>query len=269
MAEDELGFSIFERKSKGVTPTFLGNEFLRASEEFLQKVDTLKNLSQDKIKEDAATGVLTIYATNSIWGKKYSDIIQEFSRQYPNVSIRLKEQDFHVNKESFHTNEAVLAITLNIVDKQKSATFFPEEGFKFFPAYLVKPVVYAQKDSYFAMKHRSTSFNNLLHENLLVYSNNSSSEFHSVKYMFSHVGKPNIKYEISNLDTYFDLLNSGSCIAVGAVQNINTKLANDDIVMIPIREERKFYIGILVSTLKKRHPLEEKFLNFYLQKYRS
>ena len=132
--------------------------------------------------------------------------------------------------------------------------------------YEVRPVVYARSDSYFAKTYKSTSFKSLLTEPLVVYSTNCAPICSSIRRMFAPYGAPNIKYEVSNLQTYDDLLKNGDCIAIGAIPP-KTPLTRAGLTIIPIRDKRLFQIGAIVSRQRPLDPIEEAFLQFYAQMY--
>lgn len=266
LIEDELGFQLFERKSKGVTPTLEGTEFLKLAENFLTHTHQLQQKYQQTQSAQSLIGILTLHTPNNIWGEKYSRIIQAFSHLYPQIRIQLDEADYHDILDSLHNAPPQIAIGLSISeDGQKQDSYIPKEV-RFIPMYEVKPVVYARSDSYFAQTYKTTSFKNLLREPLVVYSSGSRSDYASIGRMFAPYGTPNIKYEISNLQTYYDLLKTGDCIAIGAVPQKAPNL-RQGLTMIPIRDKALYQIGAIVSQKRPLDPIEEAFLQFYYDTY--
>lgn len=266
MIEEELGFCLFERKSKGVTPTLEGTEFLKLAEIFLTQTQLLKQKYQHALTAQSLNGTLSLHAPNNIWGEKYSRIIQEFSHLYPRIKIQLDEIDYHDILDALHNNPPQIAIGLSISDAAHQQDVYIADDVRFIPMYEVKPVVYARSDSYFAQTYKTTSFQNLLTEPLVVYSSGSHTDYASIGRMFAPHGTPNIKYEVSNLQTYYDLLKAGDCIAIGAIPQ-NAPRLREGLTIIPIRSKSLYQIGAIVSKNRPLDAIEEAFLQFYYQTY--
>lgn len=264
--EEELGFHLFDRKSKGVTPTPTGTEFLKLAENFLTQTLRLQQQEQQSLAAQTLTGTLSLHAPNNVWGEKYSHIIQEFSTLYPLIKIQLDEIDYHDILPLLHQAPAQIAIVLSITDASAQSDSYIAEEVRFIPMYEVKPVVYARSDGYFAQTYKSASFKSLLREPLVVYSTNCAPSCSSIRRMFAPYGTPNIKYEVSNLQTYDDLLKTGDCIAIGAVP-AKTPLTRKGLTIIPIRDKSLYQIGAVVSRQRPLSPIEEAFLHFYYQTY--
>ena len=87
--ENELGFSVFRRNTKGVTLTENGSLLLPTVREFLRQEDRLFELATEI--NGLLIGSVTIAAYSSIATHWLPAVISAFQREYPHVSIRLME----------------------------------------------------------------------------------------------------------------------------------------------------------------------------------
>ncbi len=90
LLEDELGIEVFARNGKHlVTITPAGKEVLRVANEILQKVDAIKQISQEFANE--SKGVLSIATTHTQARYVLPPAINEFMRIYPDVSLQMQQ----------------------------------------------------------------------------------------------------------------------------------------------------------------------------------
>ena len=85
--EHDLGVSLFERTSKGVTPTLYTKHILKQAPDILQKLDTLhkeiKLLSNGQVGEiHIGTGPVILYGL-------MKEILPVFAQQYPDVAVHI------------------------------------------------------------------------------------------------------------------------------------------------------------------------------------
>ena len=87
--ENELGFSVFRRSTKGVSLTENGQLLLPTVREFLRQEDRLFELATEI--NGLLIGSVTIAAYSSIATHWLTAVIRAFQQDYPHVSIRLME----------------------------------------------------------------------------------------------------------------------------------------------------------------------------------
>lgn len=87
--ENELGFSVFRRSTKGVSLTENGQLLLPTMREFLRQEDRLFELATEI--NGLLIGSVTIAAYSSIATHWLPAVIRAFQQDYPHVSIRLME----------------------------------------------------------------------------------------------------------------------------------------------------------------------------------
>lgn len=89
--EEEIGVSLFNRHAKGMSLTHQGHQFLRQAHLILATVDNAKRSLQQST--DQVAGSLTIGVTSLVAGYYLADLLTRFQRAYPNVQIRVMEDE--------------------------------------------------------------------------------------------------------------------------------------------------------------------------------
>ncbi|MGE7960011.1 LysR family transcriptional regulator [Pseudomonas sp. NPDC089530] len=89
--EQEIGVSLFNRHAKGMTLTHQGHQFLRQAHLILATVDNAKRSLQQST--DPVAGQLTVGVTSLVAGYYLADLLTRFQRAYPNVGIRVMEDE--------------------------------------------------------------------------------------------------------------------------------------------------------------------------------
>ena len=89
--EEEIGVSLFNRHAKGMSLTHQGHQFLRQAHLILATVDNAKRSLQQST--DQVAGHLTIGVTSLVAGYYLADLITRFQRAYPNVQVRVVEDE--------------------------------------------------------------------------------------------------------------------------------------------------------------------------------
>ncbi|MCW1245841.1 LysR family transcriptional regulator [Pseudomonas sp. SAICEU22] len=89
--EEEIGVSLFSRHAKGMTLTHQGHQFLRQAHLILATVDNAKRSLQQST--DQVAGQVTVGVTSLVAGYYLADLLTRFQRAYPNVAIRVMEDE--------------------------------------------------------------------------------------------------------------------------------------------------------------------------------
>ena len=90
LLEDELGVEVFARSGKHLTHiTPAGEVILELAGEMLRKADAIKRVAQEF--SDERSGTLSIATTHTQARYVLPEIIQRFMRQYPEVSLAMKQ----------------------------------------------------------------------------------------------------------------------------------------------------------------------------------
>ena len=89
--EAQTGAVLFDRSSKGVTLTYQGHQFLRHSRLILATVDDAKRVL--KTGSEDVSGVLNLGVTSLVAGYFLADLLARFRRIFPNVQVKVVEED--------------------------------------------------------------------------------------------------------------------------------------------------------------------------------
>ncbi len=90
LLEDELGVEVFSRSGKHLTRiTPAGEQILKIAGEILQKVESIKQLSQEH--NNPGRGSLTIATTHTQARYALPDVINGFIKRYPEVSLHMHQ----------------------------------------------------------------------------------------------------------------------------------------------------------------------------------
>jgi DNA-binding transcriptional LysR family regulator len=89
--EEEIGVSLFNRHAKGMSLTHQGHQFLRQAHLILATVDNAKRSLQQCT--DQISGTLTIGVSSLVAGYYLANLLTRFQRAYPNVSLRVMEDE--------------------------------------------------------------------------------------------------------------------------------------------------------------------------------
>src|SRR5688572_29656768 len=87
--EDALGGRLFDRNTRSVKLTQLGNEVVPILEGVLQDIDAV--MAHTHKLASKATGVVAIAALPSVCERVLPEIIVKFCQQYPGISMRLRD----------------------------------------------------------------------------------------------------------------------------------------------------------------------------------
>ncbi|WP_263260710.1 LysR substrate-binding domain-containing protein [Pseudomonas sp. RIT-PI-S] len=89
--EEEIGVTLFNRHAKGMSLTHQGHQFLRQAHLILATVDNAKRSLQQSTEQ--ISGTLTIGVTSLVAGYYLANLLTRFQRAYPNVVIRVMEDE--------------------------------------------------------------------------------------------------------------------------------------------------------------------------------
>ena len=108
LLEDELGTRLLERRPRGVALTPAGLRLADHVRTLMQNVDLIK---EDIIAaETIPTGTLRISSAYSLRGLLVADVVAEFHRRYPHVSLEIQEGTSVNVREALVTHRVDLAL---------------------------------------------------------------------------------------------------------------------------------------------------------------
>ena len=114
--EVDAGAQLFDRHSKGVSLTYKGHQFLRRARLVVSAVDDAKRALSSQAGK--VTGVLNLGVTSLVTGYYLADLLARFRRVFPEVRIKVVEEERSYVEHLLINGELHLALMLtsNIED---------------------------------------------------------------------------------------------------------------------------------------------------------
>lgn len=116
-AEKEAGFPIFDRRKHPISLTAFGVEYIRAIEQIYDMKDRLNNYVGSL--ENLEQGNLSVGGSNFSVSYIVSEVIAEFKKLYPNVSLDIREANTLQSLHMMDSGELDLAVTNRPLDENK------------------------------------------------------------------------------------------------------------------------------------------------------
>lgn len=211
MLEDELGIQIFERSGKHlskVTPA--GEEVIRYATQILGKVENIKAVAAQYTQPDK--GALNIATTHTQARYALPEVIQGFSKRYPDVSLHLHQGTPTQISESVVKGKADFAIATEAMHLYQDLIMLP--------CYLWNRSVVVAKD------HPLASIKNITIEDI--------AQYPLVTYLFGFTGRseldegfnaagfePNVVFTATDADVIKTYVRLGVGVGVIATMAIN------------------------------------------------
>lgn len=106
--EKELGYPIFERNGKEITPTYIGEKYIKAAEEILVIKKNLENEVDDLLK--LRKGNIILGSTTFIVSGVLPDLLKDFSKRYPDIDVKILVEQSTILHEKLEKGLVDIAI---------------------------------------------------------------------------------------------------------------------------------------------------------------
>jgi len=144
--EDELGFPIFIRNSKGVELTYQGKKIVNDGKEILSKMKNWQNFSDNKSLLSGTLNVASAMTQNYIM----KDIIIKIHEQFPKLTISYKIINFfdvfYNNKDS-GLNEGVFLAVSDEIKSERAYSDIKRKGYEIIELGVDKLAVFISGDN--------------------------------------------------------------------------------------------------------------------------
>ncbi|AGA70114.1 transcriptional regulator [Desulfitobacterium dichloroeliminans LMG P-21439] len=264
MATTERYFDteLFIRTNRGITLTEHGKQVLAWAQNAMnEQKKMIRAFADDNKTRPYRQGNLTILCPANIAGDSNSTVINKFTSEYPNIKLSYQEMGVPEIIHQVHESKDYVGIIMLIDDLYNELI---TDELCYYPMRNIKFVVYSHKDSRFAQQgFKSISLKALSKEQLIVYkpTSHSPSPFED---LFAKYGLDNIKFSVSNLFTFYDILQKGQHITLGAARQAKFfPKVLDGMITTPIRDKINCRIGILIHKENKDNPMIQQFIKFY------
>lgn len=263
--EADFGCPIFERSAKGIQPTPAGQDILATVQAMLTELDSLQERLTKRAAQPASArlkGTLVLHSMVNVWPhSKMFDAIDHFTSAYPATNVLFDELAPPQIIETILSQPDHIGILVREQTRFGAPLLVPEE-LLFLPLYLSKMAAFAGKDSDFARQHKTTSLKALQKEPMIVYRPDVNAP-PAIAFILAPYGGIHIKYSVSSLTAFYDLLSKGKAISIGLLKDPQD-LAQRHIVTIPIRDPVLVETGLLIHREHRQDPLISAFCDFYL-----
>lgn len=243
--ENDLGFPLLVRKSRGVLLTREGELIYPEAIEYLNKEKSIYRIAAELSGVDVGQVIIASYS--SIATQVLPSIIREFSEQYPSISIILREGTKTQIEEIINSGEADLSFATRLSNPMYSWIPFMED-----PMVIVLPNdhPYATAESY--------PISELANENLIM--PGEGDDVDAKELLEEHGIEPNIKFTTVENHTAINMVEEG--LGVSIMNDFITKSWDSSVSIVPLAPESNITLGISLPSLESAPPAVRKFILF-------
>lgn len=250
--ENELGIPLLRRTKKGVIVTPNGELMLSAVRDYLQQENRIYQLASEM--NGLVIGSVTIATYSSISTHWLPGVISAFSKDYPNIHIKLLEG---VRQEVCRwLDEKTADVAFLSYKYPMPYDWFPIAEDRML-AVLPKNHPYAERSSY--------PLANCQNERLILpeYGNDND-----VVALFEQYGlDPEVS--LSTIESYSTLSMVEEGLGMSIMNELITKNWPCDVVKLPLDPPQSITLGIAVHSLKTASPAVKRFVKFAADKLRE
>lgn len=271
--EKRLGAPLFERTTASVIPTQIGLEYIKTAEkilnleqEFSDKISALTSLSSGKIRIGSSN-----YGSTYIFPR----LVNEFSKQYPGISITLTEAN---------SVDLIHLLNDNEIDLIIDSFDLPPESVNYHPLITEKILLavpnnftsnkglekFAQRpenifDSNGNAQAESVSIANFKNEKFILLKNGNSMYEHAMTIFSTEGIVPDVSLFLDQLSTSYALASqgNGACFVTDTVFKFYR--FNDAILLYNLKNSKTRTLGIAQKKGKYSMPAIDKFIKLSLQ----
>ena len=241
--EKQFGVRIFDRNYRGVTLTADGEYLIAQLRTILPMLDQLQmpHIYPSNQHHRSAALEIHLYCIVQISSRTLSTCLQEFRLAFPKVTLTYIEE-YTSNILRIVMNDPFSLGIISTVEPEEviRETLPPELSLFFLRA--SKMVALASHNNPAAQKMRALSCQELIQQELLVYSD-SAIENSQLYQLLSPYGQLNIKNVVQNSALFFDILRSSNYFSLGEY----TIAQRENLLAIPLQEELHMHAMLVVN----------------------
>ena len=251
--EEELGFQLLTRSSKGISLTQEGKQFAKGTNKLLAEYYTLLSKirgeqfqHKDQIRIGIYYGLLEAY---------FSDILAQFYKECPFVPISVTE--LSSDKLTHDLNNHMIDFGIVSYNSNESPFWIEDPQYSFVPIYNSK--LYARVSIHSPLsKYESLSLKTLFKENILIYQPKGWGNNVNPACSLIEQTCPTCQVEI---ETNYQLHKQKLIQGLGVAFGVPTTYESPEIKLIAIKENIHFISGIL-SLNENRAPALQYTMNY-------
>lgn len=262
--ERELGVTIFIRSPRGVLVTEEGAVVLEQLKQVLDILEGIKGQGRA-----AKAGVypqyhdeITVFSPQKIRPRKRSaHYLPAFQERFPNVAITMAELEVGQMMEALR--QRPLSVAFTIRSPQFSELNQPVgEDLVFHHVTDTPLVALAAENNELAKSYQSMSLASLMKQEL-VFIDSIIREDGVLRQILAPYGRPNIRYSVSSLALFYQLLSQNPYFSIG----LYSADAQDDLLQIPLRDTIYLEQGLLYRKDSLNNTVGRYFIELLLASY--
>ncbi len=243
--EDDLGFPLLIRKSRGVVLTKEGEMIYPEAVEFINKEKAIYRIASELT--DVDVGNVSIASYSSIATHILPSIIKEFSEQYPSINITLQEGTKSQIETMVANNTADLAFSTRLLNPNYSWIPFMEDRMVIV---LPKDHPYANAESYPLTEAENEEF----------IMQGDGDDIDTLELLNSNNIVPKVRFTTVENHTAINMVEEG--LGVSVMNSFITKSWEANVSIVPIDPPSYIKIGISLPSLENAPPAVRKFIMF-------
>jgi len=258
-AEKELEIDVFSRTTKGIFLTPQGEEIVKKFEQILAIYDSIG--SQTPNISDAIKGHINVFNEANIW-TGYARFYKDFAKTYPNIRCNIYNMASNEILQTLIKQDGIGIISRAVSDNLPPYPIPEELDFTIISKSRLS--VYGSVNNPYVKKYTTISLATLA-ELPLINFKPYQEQPSLLEQAFQGIGNPNIKYEISNIHVFRELIAETDCLFVACRKP--QYVVDDSIQEISLRNEILIENGIVKR--KKTLPLYDIFQEYYQNYYKG
>lgn len=274
--ENELGFKIFDRNKKGVRFTPEGEKLLITAQQITELYNnTLKEIRMyQTAMNDIYTGNLMIYAHPAFTMSVLPQIINDFCKEYPNITVCLLEDisseiltkitDFSSPLASSYNRIGLVAVPNG--NDEMETSFKNNDLCKFVSLRLGKYICCVSKKSELAL-NQSISLNTVVQYPIVRFTNDVGSLSNVQSTVLKDYGNQRVAFKTMSMGAWISAVASN--MGIGLIHDIvlheNSMIRYEfgNVVTLPVKEKTSLESGLLIPN--ESNPIIEVFVAYMKQ----
>lgn len=260
LVEDECGYKIFERSSKGVFLTKDGELFLDKAREIMALMaemtspHTNMHNSPQEIVED-----VDIYHIHSSPTEYFLPTVMRFTEKFPLIRLTYNETSYsHIISSVQDPDRLTIGIIANIYPAEERDNFFitmPTDLF-FKPLIKTKMLALISENHPLYNRYQEISLKTLIQYPVSILQSNGNVNDSTVYNFLKNYGDPKIKYSVTNLDLYYQILRQGTSFGLAAEKNV----VHNNLRKLPLHENIVCEASIVINKKYEKSYIVNEFL---------
>ena len=247
--EEQIGYKLFYRNSKGVTLTIHGEILYKDIEDAVDKLNTCQSSLESNLEKN--NSVIRIGGGSTLLKYNALDAFKEYKKKYPNIKIII---------ERGITNNLLKDLSNNNIDIVLcNNSNYKDENLKFYNIESVRDVFVANSEMFSNLLNKSLSYKDILDLPLVLQSKVSTSR----RYLDNLFKKQGYflesDYNLESYDLVLSFVKAGLGIGVINVNHIKEDLDNNTLFVINTKfnlDKRNISVAINKKNLDNKYILD-------------